>query len=92
MTAEHVRSELDAHGLTDLVAEICRRRGVTLGELCGSTRTRSISHARHETWALIRGLPFRHYSYAEIGRLFGRDHSTVLLGIRAHRRRTPVSP
>jgi len=86
-----VRAELDAHGLTDLVREICRRRGITLDELCGTTRTRSISRARHETWAAIHALPHRHYSYAEIGRLFGRDHSTVLLGIRVHRRRASPS-
>jgi len=35
----------------------------------------------------MRHHPERYYSLLEIARLFGRDHGTVLAGVRAHDRR-----
>jgi chromosomal replication initiation ATPase DnaA len=75
------------HNLLELVMAVCRLRGVSPDDLCGNRRTKAVSYARHEVWASIHALPHRHYSYVEIGRIFGRDHSTVLAGVRAHHRR-----
>jgi chromosomal replication initiation ATPase DnaA len=83
---------LRARDLLEFVDDVCRRRGVTRKELCDRGRTRAVAQARQELWWQLR--QHRHYSLGEIGRLFGRDHSTVLQGIDAHRRRLhgPPSP
>jgi len=92
LIAGRVIDALRARDLLELVEDICRTRGVVLHELCGRTRSRSVSRARHETWWCIRRHPERHYSVLEIARLFGRDHTTVSAGIDAHRRRLDLAP
>ena len=77
----------DRH-LDGLAREVCTSRGVLLREVLGASRSRSVVRARHELWWRIRHLPDRCYSSPEIGRLFGRDHSTILAGIEAHAART----
>jgi chromosomal replication initiation ATPase DnaA len=81
---------LGARDLLDLVAGVCRAHGVTLDEVCGRQRTQAVSWARHEAWWRLRHHPGRHYSLAEIGRLFGRDHTTVRHGIELHDRRSAL--
>lgn len=90
-TVANILADLDARDLLELVTNVCRTRGVLLHELCGRTRSQSVSHARHETWWLLRHHPERDYSLSEIGRLFGRDHTTVRHGIEIHRRRVSVA-
>jgi chromosomal replication initiation ATPase DnaA len=86
-TADATIALLATRGLLPLVDEICARRGVTRQELCSNDRSRSVVFARHELWCCIYEHPERNYSFPEIARLFGRDHSTVLHGVAAHRRR-----
>ena len=80
---------LRSRSLLPLVEQVCRQRGVTLPELCSRTRTQNVVRTRHEIWWRIRHLPDRQYSYAEIGSLFGRDHSTVKCAVDAFHRRSP---
>ena len=88
-----VVAALRVRDLLVLVDAVCKRRGVTLHELCGRTRTQGVSMARQEAWWRIRNHPERHYSLPEIARLFARDHSTVKAGIDAHERRcAPNAP
>jgi chromosomal replication initiation ATPase DnaA len=88
-----VVAALRVRDLLVLVDDVCKRRGVTLHELCGRTRTQGVSMARQEAWWRIRNHPERHYSYPEIARLFARDHSTIKAGINAHERRcVPKAP
>lgn len=82
-----VLERLEIRDLLQLAREICARRGVVLDELCGDSRACSVSRARQELWWRIRHHPERHYSCSEVARLFGRDPTTVLAGIEAHRRR-----
>lgn len=82
-----VCSDLHARNLTALLHEVCEHRGVLPHEVCGHSRTLGVCRARHELWWRIRNDSARHYSYAEIARLFRRDHTTVLHGVQAHRRR-----
>jgi chromosomal replication initiation ATPase DnaA len=84
---QEVIAALSSRGLLALVSVVCARRGVTFDELCAAARTRSVSYARHEVWWNIRYFPQRHYSYIEIARLFGCDHSSVRYGVIAHARR-----
>ncbi len=85
--ARRVIANLKIRGLLDLVDHVCVRRGVTREELCGRSQTRSYARARHELWYLMIEHHERYYSHSEIGRLFERDHTTVMGGVRAHRRR-----
>ncbi len=78
---------LRARGLLELVVKIGTRRGVSLHDLCGRTRTRSVSWARQEVWWHLRHHPERYYSLLEIAHLFGRDHTTVSAGVAAHQHR-----
>jgi chromosomal replication initiation ATPase DnaA len=85
--ADAVIRVLAARGLVLLLDSVCRSRGVTREELCGRCRVQSATRARQELWWRIRYLPDRDYSYSEIARMLGRDHTTVLHGALAHERR-----
>ena len=63
----------------DLVAAVCRRTAVEVGDVRGRSRNRDVTYARHLAMYLLR--EDAHRPVAEIGRLFTRDHSTVLAGI-----------
>ena len=78
---------LRVRDLLGLVEQVCRRRGVTVAELCGRQRTQAVCCARHEVWWMLRHDPERYFSLQDIGALFDRDHTTVLHGIDAHRAR-----
>ena len=91
MIPTDVADLLRARDLLALVDDVCKRRGVTLDEVCGRTRSQAVSHARQEVWWRLRHHPQRDYSYPEIARLFARDHTTIMAGIRAHVRRASVT-
>jgi len=60
--------------------------GLTVEDITGKSRTKRIIPARHHAMAVLRQ---RGWSYPEIGRkLGGRDHSTVIHGIKNHYERT----
>jgi chromosomal replication initiation ATPase DnaA len=86
----HVVRQLRRRHLLPLTHDICKRRGVTLHDVCGRARSQAISRARQEVWWCIRHHPQREYSFPEIARLFARDHTTIMAGIRAHERRSAV--
>lgn len=64
---------------TQIAAEIS---GVPLGAITSRARTRTVSRVR---WALYVGMASKGVSSTNIGRRFGRDHSTVLYGLRQAR-------
>jgi len=73
--------------MADIIADVSRRTGVPVIEIRGLSRFKSISHARQifmaEAYATGR------FSLPQIGRfLGGRDHTTILSGIRRHAERT----
>lgn len=70
---------LEARDLLAPVADIVRSHHVTVFEVCGRGRTAKVVEARHDAWAYLRRLGF---SYPEIGRLWGVDHSSVLTALR----------
>lgn len=82
-----VLESLELRDLVKLLDEICHRRAVTRDEVCGRARTKAIAHARHEVWWRLRHHPDASFSFGEIGRLFRRNHATVIHGVRAHQRR-----
>ncbi len=57
--------------------------GVTVAEMVGYSRRQEMVHAR---WAVMVALRARNWSTPRIGRkLGGRDHTTVLVGLRRAR-------
>lgn len=67
-----------------IVDAVAAQHGVGAREILGSDRTRYVVLARQEVMyhARLAGL-----SLAQIGRAMGRDHTTVMAGIEAHKRR-----
>jgi chromosomal replication initiation ATPase DnaA len=87
VTPSEIIEALDARGLIDHLDVVCRTKKVTREEVCSRVRTKTIAAARHELWWRLRTAPELELSYDEIGRLFDRNHTSVLHGVRAHQRR-----
>lgn len=68
------------------IERFCEERCISIGQMMGPLRTKQLSMHRQELYHLLyrKG----RWSLTQIGRrLGGRDHSTVLHGIRQHERR-----
>jgi len=68
-----------------IVCEVAEAHGLTPRDLLGRSRMRPITRARMTAYAEIRDR--LGYSYPEIGMIFGRDHTTILHGVRQARKR-----
>jgi chromosomal replication initiator protein len=90
-TISTVLEALRTRDLLGTLDEVCRRRHVTRRDLCGRGRTRAVAFARQEVWWLLRHHPELQFSFADIGRLFDRDHTTIMAGVCAHERRRDSS-
>lgn len=66
----------------EIMATVAHRAGVTVEALLAHDRRYATAHPRQEVYYLARALTDK--SKAWIGRLFHRDHTTVIHGIRAH--------
>lgn len=74
--------------ITATIKVVALRRGVSVEDIMVGDRTRPNVNARHEAMYLLRrnfGL-----SYPRIGAIMGRDHTTVMNGVRAHAARIGV--
>lgn len=80
LVAEHTADRLRAAGLIGLAKDVAQRHHVDLYLLLGTTRLGYVCRARFAFWGLIRWT--LGFSFPAIGRLVGRDHSTVMAGIR----------
>lgn len=65
-----------ATALVEAAAEYCR---VPACEVVGERKTKGLSTARHATAYVLRG---DGYYLREIGEFFGRDHTTILGGVK----------
>lgn len=68
-------NELAKRRLLSIVQEAAELYHVRPEEILGRGRSKSIARARHSVFLSLR---VRGLSYPEIGRLMGRDHTTVL--------------
>jgi chromosomal replication initiation ATPase DnaA len=82
-----IASRLRTRGLYRYVSDVCLEHGVTVREVLSSTHRRAPTRCRHHIWHGIRTDPALHYSYPDLGRIFNRDHSTILQGVRKHEQR-----
>lgn len=75
---EHVNFTTPSAFTLAIIKEIGKRHGVSVAEIKGPNRKRTIVHARCEAIrAVAAARP--HWSYPEIGRHFGnRDHTTIM--------------
>lgn len=69
---------------------VAMKHGLSLADLIGPSRRRKVARPRQEAFAAVQE---KHgYSLPKIGRLFGgRDHTTVLHGIREHAKRVAAA-
>jgi chromosomal replication initiation ATPase DnaA len=68
-----------------IVARVARRHRVDPSDLMSDDRTCVMTYARQEAYARVRD--DLGWSYPRIGRFFGRNHATVMFGIKRHRAR-----
>ena len=69
---------LEDRGLLDLVVARAAEHRVTVADIVGRARTKTITRARH---AVMRDLYSLGLSSVEVGTLLGRDHTTVLAAL-----------
>lgn len=82
--------------MKEIAAEVCHEHGIRLSDLLGQSRERRFAWPRQEAmWrmsaqAMTNGSP--RYSLPQIGAFMGgRDHSTVVHGIKAHAERNGLA-
>ena len=68
-----------------IIAQAAMESGIPVHVLTGGNRTRHVAHARQD--AMLRIHEQTNFSLPQIGRMFGRDHTTVLYSIRTARAR-----
>ncbi len=73
-----------------IIAAVSARYGVSREEIVGSKRNKEIADARHIAIYLIRNIT--EMSLPNIGKMFGKDHSTVLSSIQKITKRTHADP
>ena len=61
--------------LIKILSEAC---GYSYDQIIGLSRTTDLSTARQVIWKVLKD---RNYSYPEIGKAFGRGHSSILHGV-----------
>lgn len=74
--------------LLEMVEDVCRKHGVTLPQVLRRDKHLSVVRARQAIWYAMRNHPERSYSFPDIGRIWGYDHTTVMSGCKIHRKRT----
>lgn len=68
--------------MAHVAKEVAERHGITVADLKGRSQYRDVCRARHECMSIMKTLAGR--SYSEIGRFLGRDHASVIHGVRVH--------
>jgi chromosomal replication initiation ATPase DnaA len=85
MQAETVAGRaLRLDGISLMVVDVAAEAGVSAAAILGPRRDKHIAQARQAVMYLAR---LEGHSLSDIGRAMGRDHTTVLHGIKAHEER-----
>lgn len=87
-TPDEIIAHLSVLDLLDVVEDICRARGVRLSDVVQKDRHQSIVAARFAIFYALRNHPDRCYSWHDIARLWGCDHTSVMHGCAVHKKRT----
>lgn len=62
-----------------LLRNAARLHGTTIGEIMGASRLKNVVAARHAVFVALRAAG---WSYPAIGAVMGRDHTTVMAGVK----------
>ncbi len=73
-----------AASMREIAEEVARETGVTVDEMMGRSKLLRIVRARRTAWDRLHRTG--RFTTPAIGRFFGRDHSTIVVGIKRHRR------
>lgn len=73
-------------GAWDIVQRACEHHHARIDEICLPSRAQRVVRARQAAWSALLA---EGWSYADIAKAWGMDHSTVIVGVRAHRAREP---
>lgn len=76
--------------LAEVISVICAGEAVKSEELLSDSRLKRLAKPRQMAYALARDLTG--LSYPALGRLFGRDHTSLLYGCRAVAKRETCEP
>ncbi len=83
----------------DVIRSVAAEHGLSVEDLIGPRRFHKFVQARHEAMWRVRAMVWpcgwgwrRWPSYPQIGRWFNRDHTTVILGVRAWSELVLLSP
>jgi chromosomal replication initiation ATPase DnaA len=92
--AAHDKTEQEREGASwkAIVARVAEEHAISVADILGPSRARKCAWPRQQAYHEIRRA--RRLSYVRIGQLIGgRDHSTVITGIRSHQSRVfPTIP
>lgn len=70
--------------MRDIAGIVAAANGLTIKELTGPSRNRHIAWPRQRAWLLCRE---KGLTLTQIGRFFRRDHTTIMAGIAAAKKR-----
>ena len=73
-----------------IFAEIFKKYNIPREEIVGKKRTKEIARARHVAIYLVRDIT--EMSYPNIGKLFGRDHATVMSSLDVVKKKIVADP
>lgn len=79
-TPDAVRDELEDRGLLPMLYDVCSGFHLLPLEVCGRDRKSHVVAGRHALWKRLR--EETGWSYPAIAKLFGVDHTTVLMACR----------
>ena len=79
---EKLRKRLPRPSVNKAVREVSERRGVHPLLIVGTTRQGDVVAARNEVFAILNDGGM---SYAQIGLIFGKDHTSIRHGVLRHR-------
>lgn len=84
-----LRTDLDLRFLPpeilSVVERVAAQHGIEWRKLFGKRRTKRIAAARQQVYSELHATG--KFSTTRIGNIFGRDHSTVVYGIKTHRKK-----
>jgi hypothetical protein len=81
---ELTRTAIRDHAARAILDQVAAAHLIPVDDIVGIGRTRRVVEARHATMAALLDAGF---SSPQAGQVLDRDHTTVLAGARAHRRR-----
>ena len=69
----------------DIIERVLSKHSVDMVEVMGRSRERIVADARHEIWYFMKKLGG--LSYPQIGKMFNRDHTTIMNGVNKHEKK-----